>query len=73
MDVAALTAVVEAVGAEFQDEAIIADVNRGMLAEARAILAKIRADAPRILGEVAEAPPHEAAAAEIRAQIFESD
>ena len=73
MEVAALTEVVEAVEAEFRDEAIVAKVNRAMLADARAILASLREDAPRIIGEIDVAPPHEASFAEIRRQIFDSE
>ena len=73
MEVAALTEVVEAVEAEFRDEAIVAKVNRAMLADARTILASLREDAPRIIGEIDAAPPHEASFAEIRRQIFDSE
>ena len=73
MEVAALTEVVEAVAAEFRDEAIVAELNRAMLNDARARLTALRMNASAQVGEIDDAPYHEAMAEQIRRQIFDSE
>jgi hypothetical protein len=73
MEVAVLTEVVEAVAAEFKDEAVVAELNRAMLNDARARLAALRKNASPQVGEIDDAPDHEAMAEQIRRQIFDSE